>query len=416
MPLATTVPDPGATHASTDDRSARWARRGERYAALRTLWALSSLDRVRSCKHHGILPSGSVAIKATGSGADRRAGFEGLATCGSTWACPVCSHKISAGRADDIAAAITQWLSDDPANRIALATFTQRHHKWMSLKQCWDGLGTAWGNVTSGRGWVTDQQVYGTYLPRTIKTGRRKGEVDWSHRIPFIRQVEATHGDNGWHLHIHAVLFLGPGATGEPMNDQDCDLLEQSMFARWHNALVRAGLPAPSRTHGADIRLVTDDPGKALGEYLTKGRYGLDPAKAAAMETTMGMHKQGRDGNRTPFEVLRSIVVDGLVDDLDTWREWEQGSFRRRQITWSTGFREYLELGEEATDEELAEAALDGDTVVELDAAQYAAVRECAPELLDLAEVDDDGRKLCRFLRTLLGGAVTRSLSVRSNE
>ncbi|WP_285250871.1 hypothetical protein [Pseudarthrobacter sp. fls2-241-R2A-168] len=51
-----------------------------------------------------------MAVKLSGSGADKKAGFSGMATCGSTWACPVCSAKIAATRALDLAAADAQEL------------------------------------------------------------------------------------------------------------------------------------------------------------------------------------------------------------------------------------------------------------------------------------------------------------------
>ena len=36
----------------------------------------------------------------------RRAGFGGLVTCGSVWACPVCAAKVATKRAEDLAAVL----------------------------------------------------------------------------------------------------------------------------------------------------------------------------------------------------------------------------------------------------------------------------------------------------------------------
>src|SRR5690554_1611622 len=72
----------------------RVAARRDRFAAREVLWMESDLRRVAYC---GRFASGdSVVVKraADGSGA----GLGGVQSCGSVWACPVCSEKINAER------------------------------------------------------------------------------------------------------------------------------------------------------------------------------------------------------------------------------------------------------------------------------------------------------------------------------
>jgi hypothetical protein len=378
------------------DTDKRQSARSERHSARRILWAESKIKRVRDCGHHGVLPGGSVAVKVTGTGVDRRSGFSGLATCGSTWSCPVCSHKISSTRADDVATAIEKWLATHPENRVALLTLTNRHSAGQSLKSLWDVVSYAWDKVKSGRGWLADQDLYGSWMPRVIVSGPRRGELVSAQTIPFVRVVEVTHGKSGWHVHIHAVLVLGPTMVREAVSAVDVQSLGYSMFRRWRDALVRKGFKSPSQRRGVDIKLLSGDAASALGEYFAKATYPV--SQSAGMEVTMGAHKGSKNGNRVPFGILADVVRLGDASDLDLWHEWEAASKGRRQLTWSTGLRDFLALGEELTDEQIAEDDLGGDVIVELSAGQWVVVRGRSAELLAAAEADDTGLALYALL------------------
>lgn len=355
---------------------ARHSRRSERFSARRILWDLSSIERVRTCGHHGILPDGNVAVKLTGTGSERRAGFSGVATCGSTWACPVCSQKIATQRAADLAAAVLAWHV--LGGRVLMVTLTMRHRKKQRLAELWDSLSYAWGKVTSGRGWLTDSDLCGTVIPRVVKTGTRKGQTVNETKIGFARVVETTQGDNGWHVHIHALLFVRGDIT-EP----ESRMLADSMYGRWANALVAKGLTSPTLAHGVDVRLVGLDDALLLGDYFSKSVY---TAEKAGWEVAGGSGKKAGNGNRTPFQILADVVKNGDADDLSLWWEWEKASHNRRQLTWSAGLREMLALGDEKTDEEITEEELGGDVVLTLDAPTFAAIRHTSETLLDLLE------------------------------
>lgn len=325
-------------------------RRSDRYAARHTLWDESSLRRVRSCGRAVTSRDGSVSVKVTTDAAGRRsAGFSGLQSCGSVWACPVCSAKVAAHRNSEISRALAAWVGGtgtgsrvEVRGRVALATFTMRHRKGQRLKSLWDALAKGWHAVASGRGWKTDQGLYG---------GARG-------RIPFIRVVEVTEGENGWHVHVHAILLLPAGAT-----DESVQLLGARMLGRWTDALVSRGLSAPSARRGVDIRMLHGDPSAALGEYFTKAVY------RASAEVSLGtVTKDPKHGNRTPFGILADLVRTGDADDLDTWHEWERASKGRRQIAWSRGLRaELLPDEAELSDEEAADLDAGGDVETSID-------------------------------------------------
>jgi hypothetical protein len=338
------------------------------------LWDLPRVQahRVSSCGRQGVLPGGSVRIRATGAGADRRAGFSGLASCGSVWACPVCSERILAGRQTELSEGLASWSAR--GGRVAFVTLTMRHDKGQSLRSLWDALSKAWDNAVKGRAWKAARARYGV--------------------AGFIRVVEVTHGDSGWHVHVHAA-FLLDGSV--PITSADVDDLGCVLFQPWRASLMRSGLRAPlARSGGLDAKLWDGSTG-VMADYFAKGTYAAD-ASRAALELARGDLKIARSGNRTPFRILADFVEFGVLDDLELWQEWERGSKGRRQMTWSRGLRDLLLAGPELTDQELADAELGtvDDDLVELDAATWKRVRDSgvAAALLDLAEQDDFGHLL----------------------
>lgn len=346
-----------ATNTCADFRDAR-------FDAQRTLWDESTLGAVRHCgrslsKHAG--DGQTVAVKMS----EGRAGFAGLQSCGSPWACPVCSGKIAPVRAAEIQSAIDAWHA--LGNRVVFNTFTMRHNSSQALDTLWDGLSYAFGRVTSGSSWERDSDLYGGQAIERTKV-RQLNKVKYTettpgNRINFIRAVEVTHGDKGWHVHIHALMFVNA-----KMSQADATALGLSMFGRWKRALVNKGFGAPTREHGIDSKLVPVDGSVPLGDYFAKAVYGQAPAKpkfkAVGWELAGGMGKMGRRENRTPFQILADVVALGDLEDLNHWRNFEQASKGRRQITWSHGFRELLGLTVEKTDEEIAAEDTGGDVVM----------------------------------------------------
>jgi hypothetical protein len=330
-----------------------------------------------------------VRIRATGAGLDRRAGFAGLASCGSVWACPVCSAKILATRQDELSRALGGWTAG--GGRIALVTLTMRHRQGQALADLWDALSYAWQKVVGGRPWQRLAAAYGTPVPV-----RRAGKLSTDDRLPYVRVVETTQGANGWHVHAHVALFLPAGVTVDQVDD-----IGGTMYAAWSRALDRRGL-ATSR-EAFDCKLWTSrDVDVRLADYFAKMTYAPGDADRAAMELTRGDLKTARAGNRTPFRILSDVLAFGLVDDVALWHEWERASKGRRQLTWSAGLRSMLLDDDERSDEEVAaeELGTADDDLVELPAAGWRMVARNGLDdlLLDVAEDDDTGEALRRYL------------------
>lgn len=363
------LPAPPSGHARRD-------RGAERLSAQETLWRESSLERVRKC---GRVPlaGGLVAVKASGlAGSGRFAGFGGLMCCGSTWACPCCSAKIAATRKSELQTAMTEASSRGWS--VTMVTLTMRHHKGQALAELWDALAYAWGKrVVAGRAWQSERASFGVQ--------------------GIVKLVEATHGRNGWHVHVHALVFTDGHSRHSPAG------LGPVLFQRWREGLVAKGLRAPAARHGGlHVRTLTGDLA-ALGEYFTKGVYGGHAAaiESVALEVARGDLKDARFGNRTPFAVLADVVRLGEASDLELWHEWEQASHGRRQLTWSRGLRAELVAEPELSDEEVAAADEGGDVVLLLDRETWrtlCAERGARHTLLTLAALDNDGGQLRAYL------------------
>ena len=364
--------------------------RTERHDALHVLWKESNLSRIRHCgsslsKHSG--DGNTVSLKYS----DGIAGFSGLQSCGSVHACPCCSQKIMASRAQDVQDAVDSWHKLYKG-RVIFLTLTMRHNKTQPLDMLLDAGSYGWSKVTSGRGWKKDAELYGEHLPREVKTGKHKGETVWDWRINYVRALEVTHSyRNGWHAHFHSLLFVRDGIT-----DDEVAMLGQSIYGRWANALVAKGLTSPSPEHGIDTKLVRRGDSSALGDYFTKNSYvGRIKADKAGFEVAYSAGKGQyidpytgkvvRKDSRTPFGILADVVALGDADSLDLWHEWEKASQGRRQLTWSNGLRWILSLGVEKSDQEIVEEDLGGTVLMTFDRDEWRTLRWHSATILQLA-------------------------------
>lgn len=364
-----TAVDPEVTH------------RAVRYATRRVLWKQSSLARVRDCGQRSTEEDGAVGVKVTSTAEGGNvAGFRGTTSCGSVWACPVCSAKVAAHRAQELAQAV-EWYTSRGYS-VYMLTLTMRHNLGHSLDDCWSALSYGWDKVNSGKQWIADKDMWG---------------IDGWNRV-----TETTHGDeNGWHVHAHVVMFFNREVGMETVR-----FVGQRMYQRWEKALRRKGFDAVEE-HGLDIRKADE----AVADYLAKTTYAEDPklqaaaeayrqankasAKKLAGEAALGVFKEARRGNRTPFKILDSIIA-GKRAGLDTtkderiWHEWEQSSRGRKQMQWSQfkgpdglKLRDRVGLNDEKKDEEVTEEdQLKGEVVAWLPKATWNVVKWEAEFLL----------------------------------
>lgn len=160
---------------------------------------------------------------------------------------------------------------------------------------------------------------------------------EWSKTVNLIHKIyalEVTYGiENGWHIHLHCVLFIMPTTDFREPQAQD-------LLPAWQCACASSGLGKPNQ-HGVDIR-----DGEAATNYITK--WGLD------LELTKQHTKHGRENRSTPFDLLRSFANDDSNAGL-LFKEFAKAFKGKRQIILSRGLRKNLGMGAEKTDQELAQ-------------------------------------------------------------
>lgn len=343
--------------------------RVERFALRDGGQRFTHLERFKKC---GRVPIGDGVTLHFNESSGRRAGLGGLHTCGSVWACPVCSGKVAAHRKDEVARVLE--YAHQQGLFISMLTLTQRHHAGQSLDMLWNALSSAWQAVTSGRRWQEYKEQIGL-------TG-------------YIKATEVTHGKSGWHTHLHVVVISehDPAVTpifhqrkqGRAKQPYPLEVTTSAEFVadRWAKGLAKKGVAFIAHKGGIDWQ--TAQSHKAVAKYVAKLQSGTD---GLAAEATLGGFKKARRGNRTPFQILADAVENGEEKDLKLWWQYEKASKGRRALTWSVGLRDWAKLGDELTDEEIAEEEPGDGVIAIFRNADWRAVRSAGvTALLDVVE------------------------------
>ncbi|MDN5748278.1 MAG: protein rep [Pseudonocardia sp.] len=340
-----------------------------RHKLLDWLRSYTTLGRVAKCCG---VPKQAGGLKLR-LGANGRAYYEGLATCGSPWSCPVHAASIGERRAREEIAPCVRHTIDEGGSVLHLV-FTTSHHAGMDLSEVFDAVTSGWSFVGQHRAWRRLDEDYG--------------------RMGFCRGAEATWGvENGWHPHLHVLLFLAQEVT----TDEAVGIGDR-LYEVYRSGLAKKGFTL-NRENGVRVEVATTrrDAEGVLSRYVTK----------IASEVTRHDKKSGRKAHRlAPFEMLRQAHDAQVLGDADTaarllalWAEWEQTTYGRKQLTWSgkwrggPSIREMAGVGvEEASDDELAEKG-NPDSWVELliptgpdHEGNWAKLRPQRTQLLDVLE------------------------------
>lgn len=246
----------------------------------------------------------------------KKAHWANVQRCGSVWTCPVCAKQITEKRREELKKGIERWKNAHFGG-VLLLTLTFSH----SVKESLSSL-------------LERQRKALKIFNETTKVQALLKSIGVQYKI---KALEMTYGQNGWHPHNH-ILLLTQNQV-ENFKDYISDL-----SALWIKACTKAGLTAPSMTHGLDIR-----DGNYANQYVAK--WGLD------YELAKGHVKKGRNGGLTPFDLLQYSMLDISINDRSVkslWQEFGVASKGKRQLEWGRGLKKLLDI-DEKSDEELAE-------------------------------------------------------------
>jgi hypothetical protein len=297
-------------------------------------------------------------------------------TCGSVWACPVCSATIRQRRAQEIEAAALSTISAGGSAGFLTATLPHERDDLLT-----DSLGTglkAWRKVQQNRSYreaVADLGLLGS-----------------------IRATEVTYGSwHGWHPHNH-LLMLSEKAT----TPDDWSQLRDVASSAWGSAVEGLGRKRPGEDVGLTLAPVRAERGtKTVAAYLAKVQDHYGDTSTIGKEMARSDLKKGRKRSRTPFELAEQAVA-GVVPELPLWWEYERATKGRRAMEWSRGLKARFAL-DEVEDEDLVKAEVDGEQIACVTAGQYRLLvqRKDETHLLDLAE-DGGGPAVHAFLSGLI--------------
>lgn len=249
---------------------------------------------------------------------DKRTKYVNLQTCKSVWVCPVCAARITERRRADVQAAILAWQAK--GGRVVFATYTLAHQIEDSLYSVFGSLKAARRFTKGGRTYQTIKEVYGV--------------------VGSIAATEITYGENGWHPHIHELLFV--------KHDIQVSDLENDLRARWVAALSLYGRSALPEI-GFQLEIVD----KKIADYVAKfGHLPVGGGWSSSHEMTKSQQKRSRGKSLTPWGLLE---VSAEVDTDELFCEYATVTKGTRQIVFSAGLTALLGLQVEEDEDILAD-------------------------------------------------------------
>lgn len=261
-----------------------------------------------------------------------RARFGGLTTCGSGWTCPVCAQRIAEVRRQELSAALVSHVK--AGGRVHLLTLTFPHEKDWPLADLLKRFDKARAALKNSKAW---KRILGT-----------AGKPGAAGMVGAVTSLEVTTGLNGWHPHLHMLLFVG-----RSLSETERDELTKV----WVNQLFKVGLGENSKltdmmAHAFDLR-----GGEDAAAYVVK--YGREEAWGLTSELTRPHAKTAAEeaGHHTPFGLL-ALYRDGAAWAGERFREFANAFLGKRLLTWSPGLRKHFALAADESDEAAADASL----------------------------------------------------------
>lgn len=307
---------------------------GFRYQLLRTAQSVLAMaglewkDQHRTCWCSRSLRRCTETIDVYRNEARNGASLAGLNRCGNLHTCPVCSAKVGELRRKQLSAAMVKHIGNKGA--AYLLTFTFPHEADEPLAMLLVKFDKARARFQNSKKW------------KALKKAKRV--------IGVVNSLEFTISqENGWHPHVHMLLFCDKQAFGEgaPATNGDLDSYQiEELRKMWCGHLFKVGLGDNSKLQDMLKHALNVRGGDKAAEYIAK--FGRDEKWGASSELAKSHSKIGTAGERwgnlhfTPFQLL-------VWAESDTWavhrfREYAEAVDGKRALTWSPGLKAALDV------------------------------------------------------------------------
>jgi len=271
-------------------------------------------ERVASCMQ--IIIPGRKGVDVLYSTELERAAYGNLCACTSLWICPVCASRISEQRALLLGEGIRRAKVTP-----MLLTFTMRHADGQPLAVNLAALKGAYHNLTSGRWFDAFRERF------------------WW--LASISALEVTHGQSGWHPHLHVLGLFKHKFDAEFQVNFECQLADQ-----WVLQLQKQGADA-DREHGLDVKATFGE----VADYVSKfGRQPVVKDWSAAREMTKAVVKQARTHGRTPWALLADYG-NGDQNAGILFKEYSAAFKGSKQLNISARAKKLLDLANVISDD-----------------------------------------------------------------
>lgn len=208
--------------------------------------------------------------------------------CGNRWSCPLCSPYLLA----ESQYRIEGLLQSVPT--VVYLTFSVADEAGSPRAGSLDSILKTWSAAFSTGSWMSDFRV-------------RSGLVGW------VRTIEVTFPEGGFHPHIHAAFLFRPSKHGTSM---------EALVQRWLDSAAREGFRA---SHMAQ-----------KGYYVARGD---GRARVAFYLCEQNAIRQSRKGKgRTPGDLLHNVAATGDADDLGLLLGFHEAVVGKRKLSTSRGF------------------------------------------------------------------------------
>lgn len=266
--------------------------------------------RTRFCLATRIDSTIDVGITLNGNPEQSRAGLTNLQTCRSICACPVCAERLMLEHAQTVKKALI-WAENEGKIPV-LVSLTASHHDGMKLEDFKTQFKKAWRMFSNHRTWRDYKKKFGI-----------------EHWIAAREATREALVDNGWHYHMHILLFVDKGSLFNAELPGD---MSEKFTTFWLSCLAAAELTG-TKEHACDVRSGTH----VGAEYLTK--LGIN-------ETVKGELEFELTGAKYKGNTIWDVLNDAMFGDIRAgylYIEYVKVMQGENWITTSHGLHDLLE-------------------------------------------------------------------------